>query len=122
MTRRNTVRVYNHQLQEAVAIAEANETRALQQHELADARHRLARDSMRQMLNRLDAERRADVPRLMELRLALLKDSQGFFETVLQQADNPDPSLRTDVSFVVAATGSTQSALGKAGPAHSARR
>jgi tetratricopeptide (TPR) repeat protein len=107
------VLIYNGQLRQAVAIARANEKQALEQHELADERYRLARDSMRRMLARLDAGRVADVPRLMELRLTLLEDAQGFFQKVLDQANNPDPSIRIDVALIVAGTGSSQYLLGR---------
>ena len=108
-----SVLIYNEKLRQAVATAEANETRALKQHDLADARYRQARDSMRQMLTRFDVDRLAGVPRLMELRLAMLEDSQAFFQAVLEQADNTDPTIRIDAALLVAGTGSTQYLLGR---------
>ncbi len=108
-----SVLIYNHKLRQAVASAEANETRALKQHDFADARYRLARDSIRQMLTRFDVDRLASVPRLMELRLAMLEDSQAFFQAVLEQEDNTDPTIRIDAALLVAGTGSTQYLLGR---------
>ena len=108
-----SVLIYNHKLRQAVDTALANETRALKQHDLADARYKLARDSIRQMLTRFDVDRLAAVPRLMELHLAMLEDSQAFFQAVLEQADNTDPTIRIDAALLVAGTGSTQYLLGR---------
>jgi tetratricopeptide (TPR) repeat protein len=105
------------QLNAQVRRAEAGELKARQQHELADARYQAARTSLRRMLDRLESRRLADVPRLKELHRDLLEDALAFYQTVLQQADNPDPAVRLDAAVALVGTACTQDRLGQTEPA-----
>jgi tetratricopeptide (TPR) repeat protein len=107
------VLIHNARLQESVAQARANEAEARTQHEESEARYHAARDSMGRMVDRLNAQRLADMPRLKELRQELLEDSLAFYQAVLKQADNPDPAVRLDTAFAYLQTGEIQQLLGQ---------
>ncbi len=111
------VLIHDALLQESVAQARAKEAEARMQHEQSDARYHAARDSMGRMLNRLNAQRLADVPRLKELRQELLEDSLAFYQAVLEQADNPDPAVRLDTAYAYMQMGEIQHLLGQRAPA-----
>jgi serine/threonine-protein kinase len=116
--------VYNGLLQEAVRQAEANEARALGQQHLAEAnetlaadRYRAARDTLNRMLARLDGRSLAEVPKLLELKRDLLEDALAFYQGVLREQDNPDPTLRLDAAQAYTGAGFTQYELGRAAQA-----
>ena len=109
------VLVHNAQLRRAVERAEANEAEADRQRRLADERYRVARDSHRRMIDRLDDERLAGTPRLEELRREMLEDVLIFYQAILAQADNPDPAIRLDAVFALVKTAAAQHALGRGG-------
>jgi hypothetical protein len=109
--------IHDRQLRTALGKAEVNEARALEQHELAEARYRAARDSMGRMLDHLNAPRIASVPRLKELRQEMQEDLLAFYQSVLEHADSPDPAVRFDSAFAYEQTGRIQSMLGRDGPA-----
>ena len=88
-----------------------------EQAELAEVRYCAARHSLGRMVDRLNAKRLADVPRLKELRQELLEDSLAFYQAILQQANNPNPAVRLDSAFAYLQTGEIQHAMGQPGPA-----
>jgi len=102
--------VHNAQLETALAQTRKQSTRA-------DANYSAARASMGRMVDRLNAQRLANVPRLKELRRELLEDSLAFYQAILERADNPDPAVRLDAAFALAETGAIQVTLGRPDPA-----
>ncbi len=109
--------VHDRQMSTALGKAEANEARAIEQHHLAEVRYHAARESLGRILDRLDAPRIAGVPRLKEVRQEMQEDLLTFYQSLLENADSPDPAVRFDSAFAFEQTGRIQFMLGRPGPA-----
>jgi tetratricopeptide (TPR) repeat protein len=93
--------------------AETNERRAARQRSRADANYRAARGALQKMLERLNDQGVAGVPRLREMRRGMLEDALTFYQGVLKQSDGRDAAVRFDVAVAYHQTGAIQMDLGR---------
>jgi tetratricopeptide (TPR) repeat protein len=114
--------MYQARLRAGVVRAENGEAAALRQQQVAADRYRAARDTLNQMLTRVEGKRLADVPRLKELRQELLEDSLAFYQEILKEAGDPDPAVRLDTAHLFERTGEIQYVLNRPGPAEESMR
>jgi tetratricopeptide (TPR) repeat protein len=99
------VLIYNARLR-----SDAAEARRLQ--ERAEAQYQDARDTLQQMLNRINTYAGSGIPKLAELRREQQQDALAFFLKVAEQQGN-DPNVRFDVAQARYGAGSLQSLLGR---------
>jgi serine/threonine-protein kinase len=119
--------IYQYLLQKALRQAEASATDARRQEEQAEAsaaearreeahanaNYREARETIHQMLRRLNDPHLAGVPRLRELQRQQREDALRFFQHIIRQRDNPDPAVRFDVALAYRETAVLQGELGR---------
>src|SRR5262249_47089778 len=89
------------------------EAEARAQQARADANYRDARETLNQMLGRLQDKGIADVPKLRELQQKLLEDALAFYQKAFQNLDDPDPAVRLDGAEAHQKTAYIQKLLGR---------
>jgi tetratricopeptide (TPR) repeat protein len=98
--------VYNARLRAAL-----DETQ--QQRSRADAGYREARETLEQMLARLERQPVGAVPQLKELQRRLREDALAFYQKSLDRADSADAKLRLDTAEACRRAADLQESLGR---------
>jgi serine/threonine-protein kinase len=106
------VAVYTVRLREAVSQADANAAEAKRRQVEATRNYHAARDALHRIVGRVRDHQGPDVPRLKELRKAILEDALAFYEATLAGQDEPDPEVRLDAALARAEVGGIEAELG----------
>jgi len=109
--------IYQGLLRAAVREAKASAQLAREQEKKADARYRLARETLSKMLERFRDREFRQTPRLKELQRQQRDDALGFYREVVKDRENPDLAVRLDVATASLELSQVQHTLGRASEA-----
>ncbi|MGO9922044.1 MAG: protein kinase domain-containing protein [Isosphaeraceae bacterium] len=109
--------IYQGLLRAALKRAETSAELARKQEKRADARYRVARETLSKMLERLRDRDLRQTPRLKELERHQMDDALGFYREVAKDGENPDPAVRFDVAQASLESAVAQFTLGRAAEA-----
>jgi hypothetical protein len=105
--------IYQSLLRAALKRAEENALVARDQKSEADARYRLARETLNKMLDRFGARDFRQTPGLKELQRQQLADALGFYRDVVKGRINPNPAVRFEAGEAALQSGQAQLVLGR---------
>jgi serine/threonine-protein kinase len=105
--------IYQGLLLAALKRADTSALLAREQGKKADARYRLARESLTKMLDRFGERKLRQTPQLKELERQQLDDALRFYREVVKDRENPDPGVRLDVAQAYLQSGLAEYTLGR---------
>ncbi len=105
--------IYQGLLRTALKRAKDSAGLAREQEKKADARYRVARDTLTKLLERFRERELRQTPRLKELQRQQLDDALGFYREVVKDREDPDPAVRFDVATASFQSSQAQYTLGR---------
>jgi serine/threonine-protein kinase len=105
--------VYQGLLRAALVRADESAELAIERKKKADARYRVARKTLSQMLDQFRSRDLRQTPRLRELKRRQLDNALGFYREVVRDREDPDPAVRLDVAEAYLQSSNTQVSLGR---------
>ncbi|MBL8821942.1 MAG: protein kinase [Planctomycetia bacterium] len=98
--------VHNVELQKAITRVETEKSRA-------DANYRKARQTIQQMLSRINGMPSSQLEGARQLQSKQLDEALAFYESILADADDDKPEVQFDTAVTLTSAGTLQSILGR---------